>query len=927
MFGFLYKSWSVPNQYRKSIQRRFLAVLFLCSLTFCLWLSHVPFLTWQEKLGEVVHAQTPDASKLVQQGVQSYQVGKLQDAIKYWQEALNIYQKNNNRANEVIVLENLARAYQQIGQMDKSIAHWDKVIAYYRQIRHVQQVGRMLTEQAQVYNSLGQPKKAIALLCGVLQDEPEEEQSKKGEKEPGCRQESALQMTRFSQDQMGEAGALGSLGEAYRLVGNYNRAIKYLESAEKIAPKGYDFLVLNSLGNVYVSQAHLWKLRAESAKQSRVPKADEFKQKSDSYYQKALNNFQSSFEKAGEQGNQFAQIRVLMNLIQFYYRRNAEPAKVDHAKVDKEVEKALALREKLPDSTSKVYITVDLANLPVFTERVTSPPLTQCPHKRQLPDEQAMSDDKPQSVYALLKDTVKIAQNLQDFRSESFANGALGHFYECRQEYEQALKFTRKALWQADQNLLAKDSLYLWQWQAGRIYQAQQKKSLAVTAYQQAFDTLEEIRSDILEADKDLQFDFRDVVEPLYRELTQLRLELAESSVEAETRNKQLTSALETIDSLKLAELQNYFGNDCVITAISNHKKVEELLKEDTAVFSSIIFDNRTAILLSLPNGNKQLEWIDEKRDVLEKEIKEFRQLLIDGVKTISDVEIKQKAQYLYNKILGKFNLTADLDPDQIKTLIFIQDSFLRSIPMAALYDGNQYLIQNYAIANTPSLSLTAPKKLNRQESKALILGVTTKAKVDEKDYPVLPKVTSEIEEVKRQFPGSKLLENDEFNSNNLEKELGKTVYPIIHISTHAQFGTIAEDTFIVAGNNHKLTIKQLETALRGANGGSNSVELLTLTACQTAVGDDRANLGLAGVALQVGVKSALATLWSVNDESTFNLISEFYTNLRKSGMSKAEALRQAQITLINAKKIPGVNKQYDNPAYWAPFILSGNWL
>lgn len=901
----------MPNQYRKSVRRRFLGVLFLCSLTFCLWLSHVPFFTWQQKLGEVVHAQS-DASKLVQQGVQSYQLVKLQDAIKYWQEALNIYQKNNNRANEAVVLENLARAYQQIGQLDKSIAHWDKVIAYYRQAGNRQQVGRMLIEQSQVYNSLGQPRKAIALLCGVLQGEPEQEQSKAVEKSV-CQEESALQIARSLQDKIGEAGALGSLGEAYRMVGYYDRAIDYLNRAEKIAPKGYDFLVLNSLGNAYVSRAQRWALRADSARQSQVPKANEFEQQSKSDYQAALNKFQSSFDKAGEQSNQFAQIRAVMNLIQFYYRTQAEQAKVDKA-----VEKALALLEKLPDSTSKVYITVDLANLPVVTERLTSP-LTQPLHQRQLPDEQAK---------ALLEDAVKIAQNLQDYRSESFANGALGHFYECHQEYNKALELTLEALWQADQNLLAKDSFYLWQWQAGRIFRAQENKSEAVKAYQQAFDTLEEIRSDILEADKDLQFDFRDVVEPLYRELAQLRLESALLlPVKAETRKEQLTSALKTIDSLKQAELQNYFGNDCVRAAISNSKNVDEFLKEDTAVFSSIVFDDRTAILLTLPNGNKQLEWIDEKREVLEKDIKEFRQSVIDGVITISDVEIKQKAQNLYNKIFGKFNLTVDLARDKIKTLIFIQDSFLRSIPMAALYDGKQYLIEKYAIANTLSLSLAAPKKLNRQESKALILGVTTKAKVDEKEYPVLPEVKSEINKVKKEFPGSISLVNNNFNLNTLEKELGKTVYPIIHISTHAQFGTIAENTFLVAGNNNKLTIKQLETALRGAYGSSNSIELLTLTACQTAVGDDRATLGLAGVALQVGVKSALATLWSVNDESTFDLISEFYTNLSNSGMSKAEALRQAQIRLINAKKIPGVNKQYDNPAYWAPFILSGNWL
>ncbi|KYC35391.1 hypothetical protein WA1_06080 [Scytonema hofmannii PCC 7110] len=896
------------NQYRRYIQRRSLGFLFLCSLTFCLWLNHAVL------IGEVVRAQTPDTGQLlVQQGVESYQVGRLQSAIKDWEQALTIYKDTNDRTGEAVVLENLARAYQQVGQMDKSIAHWDKAIAYYRKVGDVQQVGRMLIEQSQVYNSLGQPKKAIALLCGVLQGEPEEEPSKEVEKNSDCRQESALLLTRFSKDRTGEAGTLGSLGEAYRLVGYYDRSIQYLESAEKIAPKGFDFLVLNSLGNAYVSRAELWNLRAESAEKSRVQKVDEFKQQSKSDYQKALNKFQSSFEKAGEQGNQVAQIRVLMNLIQFYYRTQAEQIQFDKA-----VQKALALREKLPDSTSKVYITVDLANLPVVTKPVSSS-LTQCPLQRQLSDEQAI---------ALLEDAVKVADNIQDPRSLSFANGARGHFYECRQQYEPALEFTRKALWQADQKLKAKDSLYLWQWQAGRIFNKQNKKSEAVTAYQEAYSTLEEIRSDLLEADRDLQFDFRDVVEPLYRELAQLRLELAElSSIEPENRKKQLRTALQTIDSLKLAELQNYFGNDCVIAAINNSKNVEELLQKDTVVLSSIIFDNRTAILLNLPNGSQQVEWINEKREDLEKEIQNFSQLLRDGDKTISDDKIKQASQELYSKIFQKLEKKANLAAENIKTLVFIQDGFFRSIPMAALYDGKQYLIEKYAIATTPSLRLTTSQKLNRQQSRALILGVTTKVKVDEEDYPVLPKVKSEINNVQQLFPNSKVLVDSSFNRDNLGKELNKTAYPIIHIATHAQFGIIAEDTFLVAGDNDKLTIKELENTLRQVNGGLNSVELLTLTACQTAVGDDRATLGLAGVALQVGVKSALATLWSVNDESTFHLISAFYDNFRKSGVSKAEALRQAQLKLINAKKIDSLNDQYDNPAYWAPFILSGNWL
>uniref|UniRef100_A0A0C1QNZ7 CHAT domain-containing protein n=1 Tax=Tolypothrix bouteillei VB521301 TaxID=1479485 RepID=A0A0C1QNZ7_9CYAN len=101
---------------------------------------------------------------------------------------------------------------------------------------------------------------------------------------------------------------------------------------------------------------------------------------------------------------------------------------------------------------------------------------------------------------------------------------------------------------------------------------------------------------------------------------------------------------------------------------------------------------------------------------------------------------------------------------------------------------------------------------------------------------------------------------------------------------------------------------------------------MLALTACQTALGDERASLGLAGVAVQAGVRSALATLWSVSDASTSKLMTEFYSGI-KSGMSKAQALSAAQRKLIQAKKIEDINDQYDNPAYWAPFITIGNWL
>lgn len=130
----------------------------------------------------------------------------------------------------------------------------------------------------------------------------------------------------------------------------------------------------------------------------------------------------------------------------------------------------------------------------------------------------------------------------------------MGHFYECRQDYQQALQWTQKALWASDQKLMSPDSLYLWEWQTGRILHGKGKKVEALAAYERAYTILEQIRSDILSADRDLQLDFREIIEPLYRQLAQLKLELA--PLDRNTKQQSLTQAVEIIDSLKLAELQ-----------------------------------------------------------------------------------------------------------------------------------------------------------------------------------------------------------------------------------------------------------------------------------------------------------------------------------------------------------------------------------
>lgn len=870
-----------------------LSIIFLCSLILSLSLGNFSLISEQIEWGKSAVAQSVDAQQQVQQGVELYQRGEIAAAIAQWETARKIYQKNNDQGKQAIVLENLARAYPQIGDIDKSLNYWEEIVGIYRQLGNYQQMGRSLTELAQSYSSLGKSTRAIAILCGEYRSDT-------------CQDNSALEIARSFKDALGEAAALGSLGNAYLKRGEYKRAIANLEASLKIAETiNNPFFVaslLNNLGNTYVNLAQSNYNRANLAqvRGDRIT-VNRFKETAQNYDNQALKYFQDSLKIAIAQNDAQGQLKSLINSIPLYDRIQsstlAETAR----------QNAIGLLESLPDSQNKVYAAIELVRTlqPINLFDVNSPSI------------KCLNPEQQSTAKKLLEPAISIAQRLKTYRAESFALGELGHIYECRQEYQIALELTQKAQLAADQGLNAKDSLFLWEWQAGRILQAQDKQKEAIEAYQRAVNTLEEIRSDIITSNRDLQFDFRDRINPIYRELAKLRLNQANSQlIEPNTRTKQLNFALQTIDSLKLAELQNYFGNDCVI-APANQDINAINLSSETAIFNSIIFPEGTAIIVSFPNGEKKFSWINTDRKTFRQTINEFRQ----GLERFRDLFYDPKpAQNLYDLIIRPF--AADLEKAQIKTLVFVQDGILRSIPMAALHDGNKFLVENYAISTTPTLSLTNPKITKAENLRALAVGLTKEATIDGRLFPALANVSTEINQIQSQLTESKLLLDESFTYQNLQQELNATVFPIIHIATHGEFGSVPEDTFLVTGNNEKLTITQLETAIRNMKiSDTEALELLALTACQTAVGDDRAALGLAGVAVQAGVRSALASLWFINDASTVKVVDEFYQNWHKKGLSKAQALQAAQKTLISQ------GGDYAHPAYWAPFILIGNWL
>jgi CHAT domain-containing protein len=179
--------------------------------------------------------------------------------------------------------------------------------------------------------------------------------------------------------------------------------------------------------------------------------------------------------------------------------------------------------------------------------------------------------------------------------------------------------------------------------------------------------------------------------------------------------------------------------------------------------------------------------------------------------------------------------------------------------------------------------------------------------------------VELEVENIAAQLP-AKVFLNQQFTRETLQEQIETTPFPVVHLATHGQFSSKADNTFLLTWNS-RIKVKDLDQLLQvRQRQDTNPIELLVLSACQTATGDKRAALGLAGLAVRSGARSTLATLWSVNDESTAQLMVEFYRQLTQSQVSKAQALRQAQLTLLR-------QPNYQHPFYWAPFVLVGNWL
>jgi CHAT domain-containing protein len=312
--------------------------------------------------------------------------------------------------------------------------------------------------------------------------------------------------------------------------------------------------------------------------------------------------------------------------------------------------------------------------------------------------------------------------------------------------------------------------------------------------------------------------------------------------------------------------------------------------------------------------------------------VRKFRNELTNPVKRNTKTYLPL-AQQLYQWMVAP--LEAELQAKGIQNLSFIADVGLRSIPMAALHDGKGFLIERYSIGSMPSLSLTDTSPTNFQNTQVLAMGASQFTGMSP-----LPAVEIEVSTITPQrWPGKSFL-NQAFTLANLKSQRQQYPFGIIHLATHADFRSGDPTQSFIQLWDTKLRLDQL----RQMGWGSPQVELLVLSGCRTAVGDREAEFGFAGLAVQSGVKSALATLWYVSDEGSLGLMAEFYGQLKTTRI-KAEALRQAQLAMLHQKvRIEGAmlrtsagnvplppalantgTRNFSHPYYWAAFRMIGN--
>ncbi|EAZ92972.1 CHAT domain-containing protein [Crocosphaera chwakensis] len=946
-----------------------LLLLFFISIT-------IPLLIAQVSLSTPIIKNQNNPLSLIQEAQQYYQDKKFEEAAIIWKQTVDIFKNQGDKLNQYMALSNLSLTYQQLGlwtegkqtieqsvsllesleksptqqrilaasleikgklqlalgESAKALNTWQLATKIYKNIGNDNRLIQSQINQAQAMQNLGFYPRACQTLIDALSLESLDGKD--------CKlSEKALDNLTSNLSISQQIIGLQSLGNVLRVIGKIQQSKLVLLKSWQLAkskndPETLATISLN-LGNTSRVLGNQIMMREKQQLLTNLTEpitclSNKNYQTSREFYQQAI----ACYDQATSGTLSITTIQAELNLLSLFIQTqqwNQVPNLIkklqtqlidnfeNHRSLLYPSSKLVSAQLKLAQHLMCLQAILNPQNPQLVTPILQSYPnikninlkLEKIGNKEQVtitnPIETIEQLPLPSwlDIKHIVETALKQAQNIGDKQGEANALGYLGATYQALGHLSVGQQLTESAL----QKLSARNNpeiAYFWQWQLGRLYELEGKNNKSIASYTVAVNILDALRQDLVVTNADIQFNFRDSVEPVYRELV---AQLLTPSNTGKISQSNLKKARELIESLQLAELNNFFREACID---AEPQQIDQL-DPQAAVIYSIMLPKRLALILSLPG--KPLSYHETIFNKATSDDVEavFEDFFANLNPYIFSSDPLRPHQQLYDWLIRP--LETELTENKTQTLVFVHDGILRGVPMAALHDGQQFLIEKYNMALTPGLQLLSSQSLSSDNLRTLAGGLVEARQ----GFSPLPGVADELKKIS-EIVSAEVLLDQQFTSDRLQKALESSSFPIIHLATHGQFSSQVEETFLLTWDK-QINVKDLDQFLQERQGQQQSpLELLILSACQTATGDKRAVLGLAGVAVRSGARSTIASLWNVDDQSTSELISQFYKILSQSGVTKAEALRQAQLSLLHSS-------EYQHPFYWAPFVLVGNWF
>jgi CHAT domain-containing protein len=524
-------------------------------------------------------------------------------------------------------------------------------------------------------------------------------------------------------------------------------------------------------------------------------------------------------------------------------------------------------------------------------------------------------------------------------RTHVAALDGLARVQEARGRAEDALALGARALQAAAGAPLSavQDLLLEIEWRQARAHRRAGRDDLALAALARAAEHAHALRSDLPIDLADGRSSYQALLQPLLETYLELQLDAVAAAPSAR-QPLLLARVRDAVEVLRQAEMQDFLGDRCVVDEGALR------LEPGVVVLYPILLANRLELLVDNGQGLRRVTLPVPRAEVAAAAVALAAELRERGD------AVRTHARRLHDWLLRP--LEAELAGAH--TLVVVPDGALRLVPFGALHDGERWLLERIAVTTVTGLTMTDVSRPPAGRRSALVAGIAQPGPVVHKlaasgllrmaaapahepdedtrsvtraleerevtllrDRLALPGVRDEVEAVARTLSG-RLLLDDAFTVDAFQGEAAGGDYRIVHIASHGVFGGSAERSFILAFDD-LLGINRLQGVLRSEKVQQTPIELLTLSACETAEGNDRAPLGIAGAAIRARAKAVLGTLWPVDDQAARAVMDRFYKTLAAGGGSKAAALRDAQLALLQAARTR-------HPAYWAPFNLVGNW-